>query len=606
MAVTINLQNQSLFVHAFHYAAIGMALVSPKGQWLRVNESLCHFLGFSEAELLQLTFQAITHPDDVDRDVELVHQMLEGKMDSYQLEKRYLHKSGEFVWGLLSVSLVRDDQGVPLYFIAQIQNITEKKRAEEEVQHSETRFRSVIEAATDAIILTDRSMNIIYWNRGAETIFGYKEEEVSGKPITFMIPERYRKAHQRAVKRFLETGETQVMGGPVELYGVRKDGSEFPLELSVNSWNAGEETYFSAIIRDISQRKAAERKLKASEEKYRNLVEEMPDAIMVGQGDRWVYVNQAAVTMLGAKNKEELLNRSVYDSVHPDYLENVRKRIQLVENSRATIGTTQEKFMRCDGKMIDVEVTCFPASYEGVHARQLLVRDVTEKRKTEELIHQSEKLSAAGQLAAGIVHEVRNPLTAIKGFIQLMRDDFKEKMVYYDIITAELERIELILSELLLLAKPQASRYQLTDVYDLIRHVSALIEAQANLHNIEIQTEMDPDLPQIYCDGNQLKQVCINFLKNGIESMPGGGKMRFQVKKEAENLLFRFVDEGCGIPDDLLSRLGEPFLTTKEQGTGLGVMISRTIIENHRGQLSVSSQVNQGTTVEIRLPMDGA
>ncbi|MGO4270196.1 ATP-binding protein [Paenibacillus sp. TAF58] len=138
----------------------------------------------------------------------------------------------------------------------------------------------------------------------------------------------------------------------------------------------------------------------------------------------------------------------------------------------------------------------------------------------------------------------------------------------------------------------------------LLSQVTTLLDTQAIINNVQIITEFDPDIPPILCDENQLKQVCINFIKNAIEAMPKGGNMVIQLtSKNENNINLRFIDQGCGIPPYILSKLGQPFYTTKEKGTGLGFMVSKRIIENHHGEIAVHSEENKGTTIEISLPI---
>jgi two-component system sporulation sensor kinase A len=175
--------------------------------------------------------------------------------------------------------------------------------------------------------------------------------------------------------------------------------------------------------------------------------------------------------------------------------------------------------------------------------------------------------------------------------------------MYYDIMSSEIERIEMILSELLILAKPQMLHSERKDIRILLAQVTTLLESQAIMNNVQIVTEFETGITHILCDENQLKQVCINFLKNAIEAMPLGGTIVIQLKNTSEDrILLRFIDHGCGIPEQVLSKLGQPFYTTKEKGTGLGFMVSKKIIENHHGEVTVLSKENEGTTVEIFLP----
>ncbi len=233
------------------------------------------------------------------------------------------------------------------------------------------------------------------------------------------------------------------------------------------------------------------------------------------------------------------------------------------------------------------------------------ISDVTDRIHTEEelkelnetLAIESQKLSVAGQLAAGIAHEVRNPLTSINGFLQLIRDDADEKTKdYLEIIFSEIKRIELVLSELLILAKPQTVSYRHIDVKETLVHVQKLLNTNAILYNIDIRTEFSPDDLFIKGDENQLKQVFINLIKNGIESMPRGGTITLKGLLNKHNkVVLTFEDQGVGMNRDILDKLGEPFFTTKTKGTGLGLTICLRILRDHRADVRVNSEPGEGT-----------
>jgi two-component system sporulation sensor kinase A len=229
--------------------------------------------------------------------------------------------------------------------------------------------------------------------------------------------------------------------------------------------------------------------------------------------------------------------------------------------------------------------------------------DTTERKKTEEYIRKSEKLSVVGELAAGVAHEIRNPLTSIKGFIQLLESMDAKGKFYYEVMLSEIERINFIVNEFMVLAKPQVVRFELKDLNLMLQGVITLLRTQAIMQDVQIIDEFDQDIPPIYCDENQLKQVFINVIKNSIESMPTGGKLYIQSKMHNErHVMIRFVDQGCGIPRERIPKLGEPFYTTKEKGTGLGLMVSHKIIEAHKGTIHFESELEEGTTVDIILP----
>lgn len=227
----------------------------------------------------------------------------------------------------------------------------------------------------------------------------------------------------------------------------------------------------------------------------------------------------------------------------------------------------------------------------------------TEKLFTEEMIRRSDKLSALGQMAAGIAHEIRNPLTALKGFVQLLKSQSPNHPIYFEIMLSELERINFIVTEFMRMAKPQTESFQHRDLAVITENIVSFMSAQAILYNIEIKMVLEPSLPLIYCDENQLKQVFINVLKNAIEAMSGGGVIEFRIKRQpGAKLKIEISDQGPGIPEDQIALLGSPFFTTKEGGTGLGLMVSYQIIENHNGKLYITSEAHSGATVHIELP----
>lgn len=229
------------------------------------------------------------------------------------------------------------------------------------------------------------------------------------------------------------------------------------------------------------------------------------------------------------------------------------------------------------------------------------ILDITSNKKAEQELARSEKLSLAGRLATGIAHEVRNPLTSIKGFIQLMKNNGSDPNGYLNVVADEIDRIETILSELLLIGKPREMRFEWNNFKEILDNVTTLIQSQGILYNVDIQTEYLCELPKVYCDGVQMKQVFINFLKNAIEAMPDGGTIRVKAEIENDTLVVTVADQGMGIPDEQHQMLGQPFFTTKKNGTGLGLSICYQIIHNHNGKIDISSDEN-GTTVKVYLP----
>ncbi|WP_341280414.1 ATP-binding protein [Paenibacillus sp. FSL H8-0537] len=256
------------------------------------------------------------------------------------------------------------------------------------------------------------------------------------------------------------------------------------------------------------------------------------------------------------------------------------------------------------GEVIPVSVTISPIrdSAGEVKAFASITRDMRSRNKMEELLRRSEKLTTVGQLAAGVAHEIRNPLTTLRGFLQLQLKNQTGNAQHTSLMLSELDRINLIVSEFLILAKPQATQFTVKDVKQVLRDVLLFLDSEAHLHNAEFLTVFTEESCEISCEENQLKQVFINVLKNAIEAMPSGGPIYIRLKRNVSHITIEIADEGIGIPEEMIPQIGSPFLTGKESGTGLGMMVSQRIIQSHQGMIDIQSQVNAGTTVTITLP----
>ncbi|MFC5470171.1 ATP-binding protein [Cohnella suwonensis] len=344
-----------------------------------------------------------------------------------------------------------------------------------------------------------------------------------------------------------------------------------------------------------------DKRLGQMDERYRLLVENSLDTIAILKGDRWVFVNAAGVRMFEAKSEGELLGKSIYAFLPVKDHHAMKERLHNLVFAGSGKAIEQEWYT-LHGKQLHTEIVETMTTLDNEPAVQVIIRDISERKKNEELMINSEKLYVAGQLAAGIAHEIRNPLTSLKGFLQLIASGRKNNSSYYDIMNAELDRIEDIVSELLMLSKPQVYDLAYQDMRVMMRDTVTLLETQANLHNISIEAEYGTDPLWIYGVENQVKQVFINVIKNAIEAMIDGGAIRIKLSRESDGVYVRIRDEGPGIDDDQLAKMGQPFYTTKERGTGLGLMVSYKIVDNHQGKIDVKSQLGIGTLFEIMLP----
>lgn len=391
------------------------------------------------------------------------------------------------------------------------QKVAERTRA---LEASQAQLHTALENAQDAVISADHNGKIIYWNQRAENFFGYSAQEVAGKLLTVIMPERFREAHSQGMKRYLATQQPKVIGQTVELWGLKKDGTEFPLEVSLSAWKVGGADFFTAIIRDISERKRAEEEAKKA---Y--------DALKVVQRD----------------------------------------------------------------------------------------------------LIQSEKMAAVGQLASGIAHEVKNPLSIILHGIGYLSDCLKsEKSNVQETFAAmrdAVTRADKMVCRLLDFSRPMELRLESLSIEPLVKKALTLSCAPTLLDKIKITSEISRDLPPAKLDKDQITQVFINLFQNAAQAMPAGGELgiRCYVKvfdKKGNGVgsratdMFRLgetalicevQDTGVGIPSDKIQKVFEPFFTTKPrgEGTGLGLAITKSIIDAHRGLISVASEPGRGTTFTL-------
>ena len=390
-------ESEERFKKAFQYSAIGMALVSLEGKWLKVNSSLSSILGYSEDELLMKTFQEITYPDDLDKDLNYLEQVLAGEIKSYKLEKRYFHKGGKIVWAILAVALARDDAGAPLYFISQIEDITDHKLVEAAARESEERFSQVWEVTSDAMVLTDPEGIVFAANPASLNLYGYTLEEAIGRSFAIIFPEEIR---EEAVEQYKLVFAGEVVPPAFESTIRRTDGTERIVEARTAFLSmAGRRTAMLSTIRDITERKQAEEALRESEVRFRALIENSTDAItLLDAKGTAVYDSPASPGMLGY-GLTDWIGKDVFALIHPDDLPEIRV---LFENLTKTPGARVNCTFRVrhkNGSWLWIEMVATNLFAEpSVKAIVLNYRDITgQKQADEQTRFQGTLLNAVGQ-----------------------------------------------------------------------------------------------------------------------------------------------------------------------------------------------------------------
>jgi two-component system sporulation sensor kinase A len=464
----------------------------------------------------------------------------------------------------------------------------------------ERKYQILYELSPLAILLLDQKARIHDANPAAQQLFELSATELRRRDFPSLLATDDRntsfiKQHESGLlKEKVGNREFMIMKNAQEQKLVSAD-SEF---ITIT----GEQFQF-VILRDITEQKRMLHRLEESVDRYTSLERNNPDAVLSLNLEGTIMSVNPATERICGYTAAELIGKHFTELMNEEYVADSLTFFHQIM-FEGLLSSTDLQLQHKTGYWLDLLITPAPIYIAGnIAGCYIIAKDITEQKRKDELLIKSEKLSIAGQLAAGVAHEIRNPLTAIKGFVQLMGNTEVYVPKYLPIIRGELERIELIIKEMLLLAKPQALQMKQEDLTALIEEVIMLIEAQAIFLNIEIRLTPSEQHYFIRCDANQIKQVFINFLKNAIEAMPNGGAIQVDIGISIENEVdVRIKDEGCGISEEQLRMIGEPFYSTKEEGTGLGMLVSHKIIDNHGGRIHISSEVEVGTTIVVTFP----
>jgi PAS domain S-box-containing protein len=394
-----------------------------------------------------------------------------------------------------------------------------------------------------------------------------------------------------------------------EIRNKAKDGSFYWVDTTIVPFlgKNGRPYQYVAIRHDITNRKLAEEKLKSSLKEVNDINFALDQSSIVAFTDE-----KGKITKVNDKfceiskySREGLIgedHRILNSGFHSKAF--FKELWNTIGNGHVWKGEIRNKAK--DGTYYWVDTTIIPFMNEkGKPYQYLAIRnDITERKKTEETLHRQDKLAAVGQLAAGVAHEIRNPLTSMKGYGEFLLEDETDpqRREFIEIILDEIGRVNTIVEDFMVLAKPKAVELEEKNIVTIIKNVLSLLDFEARKKHVKMNFEANEEIIQIECDEDRLKQVFLNFVKNGIEAMPNGGELTVKVSVEDNQVQISIQDTGVGIPEDKLKKIGEPFYTTKKEGTGLGLMVSFKIIESHQGKVYIESEINKGTTFNIILP----
>ena len=540
-------------------------------------------------------------------------------------------------------ALKKDQEGNPDSIWEINRDITERKQSEQNLRESEERFRALVKGVKDyAIFMLDPDGHVLTWNDGAERIKGYRTEEIIGKHFSCFYPKEdieRGKPDQglRAAKiegRFEEEGQR-----------VRKDGSLFWANVVITALpdNAGNVRAFAKVTREITERKRADEELVKTQQELEKRVEQRTASLAAEVAQRiqseeilqrresWlhslIFTTQDAVVSIDRRGcvvlfnpaaerifgymAEEIVGRKVnelmaepYGSEHDQYIERYERTGEAHAIGRIRVVTGKRK----NGELFPIELSVTEIEVDKDVHYAAFIRDISEKIKMQEQLVERERLATIGTTAAKIGHELANPLNGMSLTIQLLEQRLNRQPIPPDSQVAatvqrlknEISRLNQLAGQFRTISRRERYNFQPTELAGLIDDVIKIQTPHFAQFNIQIEQCLPTDPPMVTIDRDKIKQALLNLVKNAAEAMPGGGKINIELSPTPEGVFIDVTDTGTGIPLDIDAF--EPFLTTKKEGTGIGLVIVRQVVVAHGGKISYRSRPGEGTTFRIELP----
>ncbi|MCK4339137.1 MAG: tetratricopeptide repeat protein [Candidatus Cloacimonetes bacterium] len=484
--------------------------------------------------------------------------------------------------------------------------IIERKFIEKSLRKSEEKYRTLVETIDEGVGNVDENENFTFVNKAAANIFGYSKEELIGKNLReFTSKEEFQKILSQTSLR------KQRKSSNYELSIKRKDGAMRVIYVTTTPIIRDDKKYHGSfgIFHDITERKQAEEALRESEEKYRLVTDNITDIVsMCDKNAAFVYISPSCQTILGY-DPESLIGLPVYTLVHPDDLSYIKTIIQ-EKTERLEDASAIFRMRHKDGHILWFETggRLLLDSEGKLQGAVFNTRDITRRKEMESHLLRSERLAGVGELAAGIAHEIRNPLGNISAAAQFCLSKYKaDKQLkqYLEIILRNSEDADKVIKELIDFANPREISIKLEDIGKVIDSVIKHLHAVSIAHKVQIIKKFSKKLKRILLDEKWLEMVFSNFIINALEAMPDGGNLTITAQSEPKDneIVVTFSDTGIGITKENLVKIFDPFFTTKKDGIGLGLCLAHQIIEAHNGKIHIESEIGKGTKVVVRLPI---
>jgi PAS domain S-box-containing protein len=598
--------SEEKFAKAFvkNQAAIGLTRLRD-GVFLEVNDTWVELVGYSREEMIGHSSRTMMWPTR-DACARCLRKLREkGSLRGW--EQEFLKKSGEvFVTELSAQIWILNGKRL---VVTTLVDITARKRAEEALQESESRFRAFFETAAVGTAEVDLQGRFVQVNRRFCQITGYSREELLGKTtVELTHPE------DRDADRLYLQGRATMFD--TEKRYVRKDGIMVWVHVTAVKIRDAEGNLLrsAGVIEDITERKRAEEALRESESRLRAFFETA--AVGTSEVDvsgRFVRVNQRFCQITGY-SQEELLGMTPADLTHPEDRDRDREKLTLFLQGRLPIYDVEKRYVRKDGRVIWVHVTsAMVRDAEGRLLRSAgIIQDITERKRAEAALIQSEKLASVGRMSSAIAHEINNPLETIGHAIYLAATDSgtpPQVKSYLGLATQELERITQITTQTLAFHRENRTP-SLIDLRESVDGVLRLFAPRLKARGISVETRY-VEVDRVTASRGEVQQVISNLLSNSMDAVPNNGKIHLRLARSLDKhgsagVRFTIADTGTGIPRERLKNIFEPFFTTKEVvGTGLGLWVTKQIIDSHGATIRVRSKPGRGTVFSIVFPTQG-